>query len=62
MFKQFVAQLPDSEIYAIVSLLLFFLVFLGVIYKTIRTDKNYIKKMERLPLDASQNNGDPSDG
>ena len=62
MFKYIIEHLPNSEIYAIVSLLLFFLVFLGIIYKTIRTDKSYIRKMERLPLDTAQNNGDPSDG
>ena len=62
MFKHFIEQIPISETLAIISLLLFFLVFVGVIYFTIKTDKSYIDKMKHLPLDSSQSNGEHLNG
>ena len=62
MFKPLVEQLPGSETFAIISLLLFFFIFVVIIYRTIKTDKSYIEKMERLPLDAQQSNGEQING
>jgi len=62
MFKQLIEQLPGSEIFAIISLLLFFGFFISVIIMAWKKDKNYLKRMERLPLDSSPGNGEKSDG
>jgi hypothetical protein len=62
MFKNFVEQIPVSETLAITSLLIFFLVFVGIIYFTMKTDKSYREKMKHLPLDSSQSNGEHING
>jgi hypothetical protein len=62
MFKHIVELLPNSEIYGIVSLLLFFGFFVAIIVMAWKSDKNYIRKMERLPLDSPSSNGEKFDG
>ncbi len=62
MFKQLVEQLPGSEIFAIISLLLFFGFFITIIIMAGKKDKNYLRRMERLPLDSSPGIGEKSDG
>ena len=37
-------------------------VFLGIVYWAVRADKKYLKKMEELPLDVSNNNGEQNNG
>ena len=62
MFKHIVEQLPGSEIFGIISLLIFFGIFITIVVMAWKSDKNYIKKMERLPLDSSSINGEKYDG
>ncbi len=62
MFKHIVEQLPNSEVYAILSLLFFFGFFVTIVIRALRSDKNYIRKMERLPLESSSSNGEKTDG
>lgn len=62
MFKHIVEQLPGSEIFAIISLLLFFGFFIAIVIWAWKSDKEYLKKMERLPLDSSSINGEKYDG
>ena len=62
MFKQLVEQLPGSEIFAIISLVLFFSFFITVIIMAWKKDKNYLRIMEQLPLDSSSGIGEKSDG
>ena len=46
MFKQIFESMSDIGVFGLISMILFFLIFLGVIYWTIRVDKKYLKKME----------------
>ena len=62
MFKQLVEQLPGSEIFAIISLLLFFGFFITIVIMAWKKDKKYLRRIERLPLDSSPGNGEKSDG
>lgn len=62
MFKNFIEQIPISETLAIISLLIFFLVFVGIIYFTMKTDKSFRERMKHLPLDSSLSNGEHIDG
>ena len=62
MFKDIFKAMSGIEVYAIVSLLLFFLIFLGVVYWSIKVDKKYLNKMKHLPLDSSNRNGDINHG
>jgi cbb3-type cytochrome oxidase subunit 3 len=54
--------MTDIGVFGLISMILFFLIFLGVIYWTIRADKKYLEKMESMPLDSSKINGDLDHG
>jgi cbb3-type cytochrome oxidase subunit 3 len=62
MFKQIFESMSDIGIFGLISMILFFLIFLGVIYWTIRADKKYLEKMENMPLDSPKINGDLNHG
>jgi cytochrome c oxidase cbb3-type subunit IV len=62
MFQYIFDSIAGIEIFPIVSLFLFFGLFLGIVYWAVRADKDYLKKMEELPLDVSKNNGEQNDG
>ncbi len=51
MFSNYLTSIKDVEIFPVISLIIFFLVFVIVLVKVIRLDKNYIKKMGNLPLE-----------
>ena len=55
MFSNYIKDIEGVGIYPIISLLVFFIFFVGMLIWMLRIDKNYVKKMEQLPLD-SQNN------
>ncbi len=58
MYKEILRSMAGIDIFGIISLLFFFLIFLGVLYWSIKVDKAYITKMKNLPLDSSNVNGD----
>lgn len=62
MFKYLFDSIAGIEIFPIISLLLFFGLFIGIVYWAVRADKKYLKKMKELPLDVSKNNGEQNDG
>ena len=62
MFQFLFDSIAGVEIFPIISLLLFIIVFLGIVYWAVRADKKYLKKMEELPLDVSNNNGEQNNG
>ncbi|PJA96386.1 MAG: CcoQ/FixQ family Cbb3-type cytochrome c oxidase assembly chaperone [Ignavibacteriales bacterium CG_4_9_14_3_um_filter_34_10] len=51
MISNLLSNVDGIYIYPVVSLLIFLPVFLLIIYRVIRADKNYISKMENLPLE-----------
>ena len=62
MFKQIFESMSDIGIFGMIAMILFILIFIGVVVWTIRADKNYLKKMENMPLDSSHINGDKNHG
>lgn len=52
MISDILSTTEGVSIYAIIALLSFVLLFLGVIVWTFKADKNYITKMENLPLNS----------
>lgn len=62
MFKQIFESMSDIGIFGLFSMILFFLIFIGIIIWTIRADKKYLKKMENMPLDPPKTNGDLNHG
>ncbi|MBK7379809.1 MAG: cbb3-type cytochrome c oxidase subunit 3 [Ignavibacteriales bacterium] len=58
MFENYLSSIEGVGIYPIISLLIFFIFFVALAIWAMRVDKNYLKKMRELPLEASkpQNN------
>ena len=54
MFKHYFEQLDNFQIYPLISLSIFFAFFVGLIWWVVRADKNYIKRMEQLPLSDTE--------
>ncbi len=51
-----------TDIIPIITMLFFFIIFLGIVYWAVRADKKYLQKMKELPLEVSTNNGEQNDG
>jgi len=55
MFKEVLQSINGIGVYAIISLIIFILFFVVIVVRLIRMDKNYIVKMEQLPLEPENN-------
>ncbi len=53
MYKEVLRSIEGVEIYPIVALLIFLPFFLAVVVRTSRVDKEKLRQMAMLPLDAS---------
>ncbi len=53
MYKEVLQSIEGIGIYPIISLLFFFVFFVGILVWYFRADKAYLKKMAELPLDNS---------
>lgn len=63
MFKEILNSISGIEIWPIIGLFLFMILFIGIIVWVFRLDKRFIKKMEELPLEKdSSNNGEQKHG
>ena len=51
MFSNNLSTIEDVSIFPIIGLVIFFLIFVFVIIRVLKTDKKYINKMENLPLE-----------
>lgn len=51
MYKQVLEQITNIEIYPVISLIIFFVFFLLVLGWILTLNKNYISKMENIPLE-----------
>jgi cbb3-type cytochrome oxidase subunit 3 len=51
MFKHYFETIDNVEIFPIISLSIFFIFFIGLIWWVIRADKGYINKMKSLPME-----------
>jgi len=59
MYKQILQTIQNIEIWPLISLVIFFVFFVGVLIKVILIDKKFIRKMEELPLDDGTVNSKP---
>jgi hypothetical protein len=55
MISDILSTTEGVSIYAIIALVSFVLLFLGVVVWTFKVDKSYLTRMENLPL-SSENN------
>lgn len=53
MYKNVLESINGIDIYPVISLIIFFLFFLGVVFWVMKADKSYIRKMGSLPLENS---------
>lgn len=51
MFKQFINTLQGDEVYMLISLMIFFLFFIGATIALIKMKKNYTDYMSNIPLE-----------
>ena len=56
MFSNYLSSINGIELYPIISLIIFFTVFCGLLIWTFKADKTYLNKMRYLPLDKSDEN------
>jgi len=57
MFSHIFESAEGISGFGIDALLIFFSIFVIVIIRTIRMDKDHVKKMGNLPLESNQANG-----
>ncbi len=53
MYKQILRTIEYIEIWPIISLVIFFLFFIGVLIYVLTTDQEFINKMKKMPLDEA---------
>ena len=56
MIKEIMNSVEGISIYPIISLIVFVLFFAVILIWMFKVDKNYIKKMENLPLEKEEEN------
>jgi hypothetical protein len=55
MLSSYLSKIDGVEIYPVITLLIFFGVFLSIIVWTFKRDKEYLLKMSRLPIEPDNN-------
>ena len=50
-FSNYLSSIENVGIYPVITLILFSLVFFGVIFWILTRDKEYISELENIPLD-----------
>ncbi len=56
MFRQYLESITGIGIYPVISLLIFFLFFTVLIAYMIKSDKNLMDEMSRIPLQNNESN------
>ena len=54
-FKHLLTGTGGIQIYPLISLIVFFLFFVSLLWYVVKTDKNYIEYMRNRPLDKDAN-------
>ena len=55
MFSHYFEQINNIELFPVISLLLFFTLFIFLVIRVIYLKKDYLNKMRELPLDLNKN-------
>lgn len=54
MFKHYFERIQDVEIWPIVSLVIFFLFFLLVLFRIVFMDKKQVRELKNLPFEEGE--------
>ena len=55
MFKHYFEQVENIADGPVISLIIFFVFFVALIYWVMKVDKRYVDKMKNLPLEKEEN-------
>jgi cytochrome c oxidase cbb3-type subunit 3 len=53
-FKNYLETIAGVEIFPMISLLVFVVFFVALIFYVVKADKNYIEHMQQIPFDKEQ--------
>ncbi len=57
MYKNILQNIENIQVWPVISFVIFFLFFIGLLWWVLTVDKNYIDEMGQLPLgDNDENN------
>lgn len=56
MIKEYLQSIDGVSVYPIISLIVFVVFFAALLVWVFKVDKNYIRKMENLPLEKDEEN------
>jgi hypothetical protein len=56
MYKQILESIQNVDIWPVISLVIFFIFFVGILIKVALIDKKFVKKVEDMPLDDGTDN------
>jgi uncharacterized membrane protein len=54
MIAEYVRSFEGAQILGLLSLMVSIVVFCGILFRTLRAKPDYLRTMERLPLDADE--------
>jgi cytochrome c oxidase cbb3-type subunit 4 len=54
MYKEVLRSIDNIAIWPVISFVIFFLFFLGLLWWTFSVDKNFIARMSNMPMDDDQ--------
>jgi len=58
MLRRFIENTEGADVYAIIGLIIFILMFAGIVAWVFLADKNYIRRMKNLPLEDDDSKPD----
>ncbi len=53
MYKNVLQNIDNIEVWPVISFIIFFLFFIGLLWWTLTVDKNFIIRMKNIPLEDS---------
>lgn len=56
MIRNYLESIDGIAVYPMISLIVFVLFFIAIIFWLIKVDKNYINKMKQLPFEEKEMN------
>ena len=56
MYKEVLRSIDNIAIWPVISFVIFFAFFIGLLWFTFTADKNFIKRMSNMPMDDEPSN------
>ena len=59
MYKEILRNIDNIAIWPVISFVIFFVFFIGLLWFTFTADKNFIKRMSNMPMDDVNSDQSP---